>query len=80
MIGLLATQGTAVTAIATLFHSPLLFSGAVVLALALTLALSIRNEGWVPPFRQLRIRRALLLALLVWGLAVLTHPAAAATR
>ena len=63
------------TTLATLLHSPLLYSGAIVMALALTLALSIRNEGWLPPFRQLRIRRALLLALLAWGLAVLIHPA-----
>ena len=65
---------------ATLLHSPMLYSTAIVMALALALALSVRNEGWRPPFRQLRIRRALLLALLAWGLAVLTHPATPVIR
>jgi hypothetical protein len=38
------------------------------------LHICIRNEGWLPTFHQLRIRRALVVGLLAWGLAVLLTP------
>jgi hypothetical protein len=50
------------------------FTGVMVSALALVLHISIRNEGWLPMFSQLRIRRALIVGLLAWGLAVLLTP------
>jgi hypothetical protein len=50
------------------------FTGVMVSALALVLHIGIRNEGWLPTFRQLRIRRALIIGLLAWGLAVLLTP------
>ena len=53
---------------------PMLFTGVVVGALVLVLHICIRNEGLLPTFRQLRIRRALIIGLLAWGLAVLLTP------
>lgn len=53
------------------FANPTLFIVAVVTALAVTLYASVRTDGWLPAFRQLRIRRALVLTLLTWGLFVL---------
>jgi len=53
---------------------PMFFTGVMVSALALVLHIGIRNEGWLPTFRQLRIRRALIIGLLAWGLAVLLTP------
>jgi len=53
---------------------PMFFTGVMVSALALVLHISIRNEGWLPMFSQLRIRRALIVGLLAWGLAVLLTP------
>jgi len=53
---------------------PMFFTGVIVSALSLVLHISVRNEGWFPTFRQLRIRRALIVGLLAWGLAVLLAP------
>ena len=50
---------------------PMPFASVIVAALAFVLHVSIRNGGWFPIFRQLSIRRALIVSLLLWGLSVL---------
>ena len=59
---------------------PMFFIGVMVSVLALVLHICIRNEGWFPTFRQLRIRRALIVSLLLWGLSVLIAPLRATPR
>jgi len=59
---------------------PMFFIGVMVSVLALVLHICIRNEGWFPTFRQLRIRRALIVGLLLWGLSVLIAPLRATPR
>lgn len=61
-----------------IFLFPQAYIAAVVLVLLVTLYITVRTEGWLPPFRMLRIRRVLVLGLLLWGLFILTAPARAA--
>jgi hypothetical protein len=50
------------------FANPALFILAVLTALVVILYASVRTDGWLPAFRQMRIRRALVLTLLTWGM------------
>jgi hypothetical protein len=57
-----------------MFTHALPYTFAVVLVLAITLYITVRTDGWLPSFRMLRIRRALIVFLLVWGITVLLAP------
>jgi hypothetical protein len=56
-----------------IFTSPWMFTAVMTVALTALLHISIRNEGWHPPFRQVRVRRALVITLLTWALSVLAN-------
>lgn len=58
--------------IAALFN-PLLYVACIVTLQLMILHIAIRNHGWLPAFRQLRLQRFLLLAFIGWGAAVLLH-------
>jgi hypothetical protein len=60
------------TLLSILSH-PLLFTAVMAVALTALLHIGIRNEGWRPPFRHIRLRRALVITLLTWALAVLAN-------
>lgn len=51
--------------------SPTLFVAVIFSTLCLLLHIDIRNAGWRPIFRQHRIKRALIVALLCWASLIL---------
>lgn len=57
-----------------MFTHAMPYTFAIVVVLAITLYITVRTDGWLPSFRMLRIRRALVLLLLAWGLTVLLAP------